>query len=299
MRIKIGNSDVTKYIGSPSWSTDDETNGMEMNFTSLKLFDIGSHVKVADEGKTRFYGVIISMEENPRAPHSYKALDFSYNLKGDEIIQFKKMAADKAISQLLSKQGIKSKVCSIPTKISKIYKGAVIDIVKDILRIAKKDQGKSYFLEVDGTTVVVAEKKKEKISPKFIMADDTAISRSIESLRNEVVVIKGNKVLAKASDSGSISKLGTIRHVEEAKEKTTTAKAQATAKKQLSQLDKCKSSKQITLLVTEGYWDIRKNRLIKINGGGLKGWYRIKSSSHIIDGSAHKVQIEVEWDAGI
>lgn len=297
MKIKVGNSDATKYIGSPSWATDDETNGQEMSFTSLKLFDIGSHVKVSDGGKVRFYGVIVSMEENIKPPHTYKALDFSYNLKGDEIIQFKNMAADSAIKKLLSQQGIKCKVCSIPTKISKIYKDTVINIVNDILTIAKKDQGKSYYFEVDGTTVVIDEKKKNKISPSFIMSAETSISRSIEELRNEVKVIKGNEVLATAKDDKSIAKLGTIQKVEEAQEKITTAKAQATAKKQLEDLNKCKNTKQVTLLVTKGYWDIKKNRLIKLNGGGLKGWYRIRSSSHSIEGNIHKVEVEVSWDA--
>lgn len=297
MRIKIGGKDATKYIGNPSWNTSDDTNGQEMSFQSLVLYDVGSQVKVADGGKVRFLGTIVSVEENPMPPHTYKAIDFSFNLKSDEIIQFKKLEADKAITKLLSKNGIKCQVCSIPTKITKIYKGTIIEIMKDILHKAKKDQGKAYFFEVDGTRVIVEEKKKIKINPTFLVADDTTITHSIEDMKNEIQVVKDNKVLATANDSASISKFGTLRTIEDAGEKTTKAKAASIAQKELKSLNRAKSSKQLTLLVSKGYWDIKKNRLIQIKDGGLNGWYRIKSSTHTMDGALHTVDIEVSWDA--
>jgi len=294
MKISVGGTDGTKRIGGLSWNTDDETNGEEMNFSSLTLYPIGSHVKVTDsKGKCRFYGVIVSMEENIRPPHTYKAFDFSYNLKGEEIIQFKKQRADEAIKRLLKRSGISCSVCSIPTKITKIYKGTIIEIMKDILKKAKKDQGKSYFFEVIGDKVEVKEKNKLKIKPTYEMSADGAISRSIEELRNEVKVIKNNKVLATARDASSIKKLGTIRAIDESDVKK--AKALGEAKTQLSKLNRSKSTKQVSLLVKKGYWDIRKNRLIELNGNGLKGWYSIKSATHTIDGNTHKVDIEVEW----
>ena len=297
MKIKVGGKDATKYIGSPSWNTDDDTNGQEMSFQSLQLYDIGDQVKVADGGKVRFLGTIVSMEENPKPPHSYKALDYSFNLKSDEIIQFKKLEADKAIKKLLGQNGIKCSICPIPTKITKIYKDTIIEIIKDILKQAKKDQGKAYFYEVDGTKVIVEEKKKIKITPTFMVADDTSITRSIESMKNEVKITKDNKVLATATDAAGISKFGTLRAIEDAGEGTTKAKAQSMAKKELKSKNVATSTKSLSLLVTEGYWDIKKNRLIKLSGGGLSGWYRIRSSTHTIDGSTHKVDIEVSWDA--
>lgn len=295
MKVKVGGKDATKTIGSPSWNTDDESNGQEMSFQSVTLFDIGSQVKVTDGGKVRFLGTIVSVEENIRPPHSYKAIDYSMNLKSDTLIQFKNLEADKAITTLLGQNGIDCNVCAIPTKITKIYKDTIIGIIKDILQTAESDQGKSYFFEVDGTTVNVEEKKKIKISPTFLVSDESAISRSIEELKNEVQVVKDNAVLATASDSGSISKLGTLRTIEETEEST--AKAQAIAKQKLASLNRGKNTKQMTLLVTKGYWDIKKNRLIKIKGGGLNGWYRIQSATHSMDGDLHKVDIEVSWDA--
>ena len=299
MKITIEKKDETASLGGLSWSMDDDTNGEEMEFSSIKLYDIGSRIKVTDGGAIRYYGVIVSMEENIKPPHTYKALDFSYNLKGDEIIQFKKLAADMALSKLFAKSKIDSVVeCKIPTKITKIYKGTILEIAKDILKKAGKDQGKSYYLEVIGRYVTISEKKKKKISPTFTVAGEGSISRSITDLRNEVKVVKGNKVLATAKDSASIKKLGTIRYIDE-DEKITKAKATSEAKSQLSKLDRVKNTRSLTLLVTKGYWDIRKNRLIKIKSAGLNGWYNIKSATHSIEGAIHKVDIEVEWSGKI
>lgn len=298
MKITIKGKDETASLGSLSWSTDDETNGEEMDFSSIKLHDIGSHIKVTDGGAVRFYGVIVSMEENTKPPHTYKAMDFSYNLKGDEIIQFKKIAADKAIKKLLEKSGISCKVCAIPTKISKIYKGTLVEILKDILKIAKKDQGKTYYYEVNGNKVIVEEKEKVKIKPKFVISGDSSISRSITELRNEVVVAKNNKILATAKDDKSVKSLGTIRYVDD-NSNVTKAKAAGEAKSQLKKLNRSTATKSLTLLVSEGYWDIRKNRLIKLEGGGLSGWYNIRSAKHSIDGKIHMCEIEVGWSGKI
>jgi hypothetical protein len=294
VKIRVEGTDETKKIGDLSWATDDEANGEEMNFSSLSLYDIGSHVKVTDKsGKCRYYGVIVSMEENVRPPHSYKAMDFSYNLKSDEIIQFKKLPADEAVKRLLKRSDIACSVCPIPTKITKIYKGTTIEILKDILKKAKKDQGKSYYFEVIGTKVVVSEKRKKKINPQFIMSADGAISRSIEDLKNEVKIVKNNKVLAVARDDSSIKRIGTVRAIDDSD--ISKAKAVGEAKTQLAKLNRSKNTKQVTLLVEKGYWHIRKNRLIMLNGGGLKGWYNIRTSTHSIEGNIHKVDIEVEW----
>ncbi len=294
MKIKIDKKDETAVIGDISWSSDDETNGEEMDFSSLKLYKIGSHVKVTDGGKVRYLGLIVSVDENTRPPHSYKALDFSYNLKGQDIIQFKNMSAADAIKKLMGRQGITCKIdCKLPTKITKIYKDTVVNILKNILKKCANDQGKKYFFEVNGTDVCIREKNKMKISPTFMMADDGAISRSIEELKNEVMVVKDNKILATATGKDT-KQLGVVRYIDEDND-ISKAKAQGEAKTQLKQMDRVKSSKSVTLLVTKGYWDIRKGRLIKLNGGGLKGWYNIRSVSHSIEGTTHKVNIEVSW----
>jgi len=40
---------------------------------------------------------------------------------------------------------------------------------------------------------------------------------------------------------------------------------------------------------------IKANRLIEINVGKLKGWYRIKSAGHNLSNNKNTVNISLEW----
>ena len=293
------NDKKQNYIGDVSFSTDDDTNGEEMTFSSLDKFKNGDIVKVRDNNATQFLGMIVKWSDPEKPPYEYTAIDFSRNLKGDCVIQFKDMRADAALKQLFGKYGVKCTICQMPTKIKKIYVDTIINVAKDIMNLAYKDQGKKYYLEVRGAKVVVEEKKKKKIKPTFQIADDSAIERSIEDLRNRVVVVrqgeKSMKVLAQADSEKSQKKYGIMQHNESADDKTTTVKGKGQADNLLKELNKQTSTKSVTLLVTKGAWSIRKNRLIYLKTKRLKGWYRIRSCTHEITSGTHKCTIELEW----
>ena len=286
-------------IGNVSFTTNDETNGEEMTFSSLKKFKNGSIIKVTDNKAVQFLGTIVRMTDAEKPPYDYTAIDFSRSLNGDCLIQFKGVRADEALKSLFKKYGIKCSVCDIPTKISKIYKDTIINVAKNIMHLAYKDQGKKYYLEVRGAKVVVEQKKKKKIRPTFVVQDDSAIERSIEELRNRVVIVsqgeKSMKVLARADAKKSQKSYGLMQHNEEADDKTTKVKAQAQAKTLLKKLNKQKNNKSLTLIVTKGAWSIRKNRLIYIKTKRLKGWYEIKSCTHEVQSGTHKCTIDLEW----
>ena len=286
-------------IGNVSFTTNDDTNGEEMSFSSLSRYKNGNIVKVTDNKAVQFLGMIVRMSDPEKPPYDYTALDFSWNLGGDCLIQFKGVRADDALRQLFKKYGITCNVCKIPTKISKIYNDTIINVAKDIMNLAYKDQGKRYYLEVRGTKVIVEEKKKKKIRPTFVIQDDGVIERSIEEMRNRVVVVnqgeKSMKILAQADAKKSQKSYGIRQHNEDADDKTTKVKAQWQAKNMLKQLNKQTNTKSVMLLVTKGAWSIRKNRLIYLKTKRLKGWYRIRSCTHEIQGNTHKCTIELEW----
>lgn len=286
-------------IGNISFTTNDDTNGEEMSFSSLSRFKNGNIVKVTANKATQFIGTIVRMSDPEKPPYEYTAIDFSRNLGGDCLIQFKGVRADEALKSLFKKYGIKCSVCAMPTKISKIYKDTIINVAKNIMHLAYKDQGKKYYLEVRGTRVVIEEKKKKKIRPTFVVQDDSPIERSIEELRNRVVVVsqgeKSMKVLARADAKKSQKSYGLMQHNEEADDKTTKVKAKGQAKTLLKQLNRQKSNKSVTLIVTKGAWSIRKNRLIYIKTKRLKGWYRIISCTHEVQGDTHKCTVDLEW----
>jgi hypothetical protein len=286
-------------IGNVSFTTNDDTNGEEMEFSSLSKFRNGDLVKVTAGSATQFLGMIVRLSDPEKPPYDYTAIDFSRNLGGDCLIQFKKVRADSALKQLFKKYGITCSVCDMPTKISKIYNDTILNIAKNIMHLTYKDQGKRYYLEVRGSKVVIEEKKKKKIKPTFVVQDDGPIERSIEDLRNRVVIVSQGtdsaKVLAQSDAKKSQKNYGLMQHNETADEKTTKVKAQSQAKTLLKELNKQTSTKTVTLLVTKGAWSIRKNRLIYLKTERLKGWYRICSCTHEVQGSTHKCTIELEW----
>lgn len=286
-------------IGDVSFTTNDDTNGEEMEFSSLLKYKNGDVVKVTVNKAVQFLGIIVRMSDPEKPPYSYAAIDFSRNLGGDCLIQFKGVRADDALRQLFEKYGIKCSVCEIPTKVTKIYNDTIINVAKNIMSLAYKDQGKKYYLEVRGTKVIVEEKKKKKIRPTFVIQDDGEIERSIEELRNRVVVVnqgeKSMKVLAQADAKGSQRHYGIMQRNESADDKTTIIKAKGQAENLLKQLNKQTSTKTVTLIVTKGAWSIRKNRLIYLKTKRLKGWYRIRSCTHTVQGNTHKCEIELEW----
>lgn len=286
-------------IGDVSFTTNDDTNGEEMEFSSLLKYKNGNIVKVTANKSVQFLGMIVRISDPEKPPYSYTAIDFSRNLGGDCLIQFKEIRADDALRQLFSKYGIKCSICEIPTKVTKIYNDTIINVAKNIMSLAYKNQGKKYYLEVRGSKVVVEEKKKKKIRPTFVIQDDGEIERSIEELRNRVVVVnqgeKSMKVLAQADAKKSQKGYGIMQHNATADDKTTTIKAKAQAENLLKQLNRQTSTKTVTLIVTKGAWSVRKNRLIYLKTKRLKGWYRIRSCTHTVQGNTHKCEIELEW----
>lgn len=294
LKVYINNKMDTN-IGEIALSTHDETNGEEMTFFSLSKHKNGDIVKITDKG-VKFLGIIVRLSDGGKPPYSYTAQDFSRNLGSDVIKQFNGISAKDALTQLFLEYNINSKICDIPTKIKKIYKDTILGVVKDILKIAGKEQGTSYYLEVRGTKVIIEAKKKRKVKADFIISNEAEIEKSIEELRNKVVIIgEGDKVLAVKNDISSQKKFGIMQHNEDLSGKATKAKASIQAENLLKKLNKERKNISLTLLVKKGYWDIRKNRLIKINSKRLKGWFCIRSATHTITGGNHILNIELEW----
>lgn len=298
MKIKVNGKDKTDKIGEVQLSTSDEANGEELSFTSLERMKNGDIVTVWADKVKQFEGQIVSWTDAVKPPYTYKCLDYTRNLQCDTVIQFKKVRADEAIKKLLKKYGVKCNVCNMPTKITKIYNCTILEAIKDIMKHTKHDQGKSYYLEVRGSTVYVEEKKSKKIKTTFIIQDDASIERSIEERRNKIVATKGSesvKILAEAENKTSEKKFGVLQHNLDVDEKTTKIKAKSKAENALKELDVQKNSTQLNLLVTKGAWNIRRNRLMYIDEARLKGWYRVREATHTITDGTHYVNVTLEW----
>ncbi len=296
LKVKINGKEAT--TGPLTLSSQDETNGMELTFDAIAKYKCGDIVQVWDKNELRFLGSIITLEHNLRPPHSYTCLDFSRNLNSETVIQFKKIRVDTAIKKVLGKYGISCSVCKIPTKVSKLYRSNLLDIVKDLLEEAEDDQDKRYFIEVNGSKVYVKQSRSIKIKPEFVIAADSGVSRSIEDRRNKVVAIpktESAKILGTAKDSKSIKKYGLMQANYEVSDKMNKVKAKKKAESKLKRLDKTTNSTSRTLIVKSGAWDIRPHRKIYINDGMLKGWFYIQNVTLEVEDGIYKATVGLEW----
>lgn len=294
MKIKINGKEA--LVGSLSREASEENLGQTLSFDALTLYYPGDKVKVYDDGKLKYSGIIIEVGKNVTPPHTYKVQDYSFNLKSEHHVQIKDRA-DSAIKNTCKRFGISCKVCSIPTKIKKIYPDmALSEIFKSILKTAEKEQGKEYFMEVDGGALVIEEKEKEKVKASFLVSDEATLTKSIEERKNSIKIVsdeeKSTKVYASAKDEKAIKRYGLLQVVETIEEGKK-SKAETIAKTKLAALNKTRYSMPIRILVHQGAWDIKPNRLIKTPVDGK--WHKIKSLTHTIEDGIDTMDITLEW----
>lgn len=301
LRVRI-NKKTDETVGKISLSSNDDSVGEVVEFESLKKYATGSTVSIVD-GKEQFRGLVVEMSDRTNPPFSYRIVDYSWNLDSEEFVQFTKIRADEALKKLFTKYNIKYSICSIPTKISKIYYDKTLkDIIKDILSIAGKEQGKKYYYEVVCGKVIVEERKKLVVDAKFIVQDDTEVKRSVTDLRNSVVIVdstdKKGKILASVKNKEYITKFGLKQIVETldgTDKKQQKAKAKSKAENLLKQNCKQKNTCSVALFVISGFWNIRKGRKIKLKLGRLNGWYTIRSVQKTIENGHYWATVELEW----
>lgn len=311
---------ITPLIGNLSWSSNIDALGVELTFDYayndskyLKPYDIvkiGDHVTLLNNGKVVGRFIVVDESVSGRSGKSYTAFDYAWYLnKSGVIIQFKKLAASKAIQKLLDKQGVKHKITPIKTSITQIYKGeAVSDIISDILEQATEETRTKYRMEMDGATVVVRKASDLIIKPQIRLTSNTplfnitetinspSVQRSIQDMKNKVIVMSNKseslKTYTTLSDKNNIAKYGQLVEVVDLDDKNA-AQARNTAKNKLAELNKVTETISFEML---GHDSVRAGRTLVIKEPitGLKGNYLIKSASHTVSGGIHKVSVEVE-----
>lgn len=298
-KLLVNSTNVLDKTNNITWTSNADSFGVELSFDSLYNLPTGAIVSLYINNKEHFRGIILTKSDT-KFVYSYKCLDFSHYFKNEVVKQFKNIAADNAITSILSEYGIKSIIASMPTKISKWYIDETIEsIIDDIITTASKDQQKRYFKEITGATVYINEIENMRIAPKIYINKDYTVDETIEHVKNKVIVAtdKG-KILAVAENKASQSLLGLLQQVEKA-DKDDKAKANALAKSTLNSLVNPIKSTSLDLLVVEGFETIRANRQINIKSGDLNGWFDIKTANHTLTKGQHKIQIDLEWQGVI
>ncbi len=315
-RIHNGKAEyITKKVGNLTWEDSLDALGMEFSFTlPHSYFDsqfkgrlYNGDIIVIYNGKTEILRGVIT--QVPINGDNYSGYDFAWYLnKSETIIQFKKIAADKAIKQLCGKFDVPiAELPKMATSISKLYKDMTVsDILKDILSKVKKETGQGYRMEMSRGKLHIVKSGYIKVKPTYIdrtgrkiscsKAASISGSRSIEELRNQVIVAgtdeKKAQVKATAKSSSSIKKYGLLSDVE-TKDKLTAAKARNIAKNKLKELN------QVAVSFTAempGNNVVRAGRKIYFDRPevGLKGWYKVKTCTHTVNNGIHWMSCEME-----
>lgn len=294
MVVKINGKKA--LVGNLTREASESSIGQTLTFDSLELYENGDIVKVYDEGELKFSGMIIRFGQNFLPPHSYKARDYSFNLQSEDHGQIKDRV-DSAIKNMCKKFDIPCQICSIPTKIKKIFPDTPLsDMFREMLDMAEKEQDKEYFMEVDCGKLVIDEKSKIKVSADFLISDEATLTRSIEDLKNSVKIVSsdGVKVYGSAKNDASIKEYGLLQVVESIDDDKK-SKASVTAKNRLKKLNKETCSAPVRLCVKSGAWDIKVNRLIKVELPQEKGWHKVRSLIHTVEDGIDIINVTLEW----
>lgn len=313
--IRSGKAEyITDFAGNLTWSDNVDSLGMEFSFSRphsyfdeqfKDYFKVGDTVVLSD-GDEILRGIIVKA---PIGDSTYTGYDYAWYLnKSETVIQFKKIAASKAITKLCDRYEVPiGSIAIMNTLISKVYKDrSPSDIIRDILSQVTAETGKKYRLEMRKGKLCIIESGAIKLKPTYV--DDTGKEvsctksakitgvRSIEEMKNKVIVAgtseEYTQIKATAKSSASIKKYGLLTVVETADD-LTEAKARNIAKNRLKELNKVTVTFTATMM---GNSEVRSDRMLYFDRPevGVKGWYKVKSCSHQVSGGIHTMTCEME-----
>lgn len=306
--LSVEGYDISHLAANLSWSSNQDVLTQSLSFELP--FDItngllpkpfvkaGDMVTLKYKSQIVFFGIVETEVTNGRNPRSYTCYDLAYYLSESTLtIQFNNKPADECIKDICGRFGITCTVASIPFKVKKIYKTqTVVDIIRDILSMAEKHNGKKYRLEMRGNVLTIFAWKDIYINVDMDFLHEPTKRTTINGMKNSIEIVSGDekkmKVLASAKDSGNIKKYGLLHHSESIDDKEK-AKAKQVAETLLNELNRLTVEGSVKLL---GNHEARAGRLIRLNEPitGLVGDYNIKDAQHSINGGIHLMTLNLE-----
>lgn len=299
-RIIVNNVDIIKDCDNITWNNDSDSLGTQLSFDSIKEIPVGTVVQLFNDDNEIFRGIALKPIQK-RWTWSYTCQDYSFYLKSKiPIKQFNGVAASEAIKTLLDEAYLTYNIVDIPTSIKQFYiNRGRSDIIDDILDQSTKDQGISYFKEIQGNILYIYNTDELKINPKVILPKEINVESSMENMKNRVYVISGNNdktiIQATAEDSSKQWFYGILTDVLTVDDKNL-AQAQNIANNALSNSNKVEYQSTFEIIAIEDGDTIKANRMIYLNAGSrLSGYYKIKNAQHTLTKGMHKVNITITW----
>lgn len=315
-------TNITNICGNLSWRDNIDSLGMELSvdvarnindkyMNGYDLVEVGDKLVLSNNGKEIFTGIIVDLATGQYSK-SITAFDYAFYLnKSRTIIQFNKVKASEAITQLCSKFNIPlGNIASISTVITKIYKeDTIADIIKDILSIATKELSIKYRLEMREGKLYIEKYTDLIIKPLFKPASNLASinvmdaigninkTESIADMANSILISSGDekssRVIAEVKDDKNISKFGLLQEVESVDDKDI-AQAKNIANNMLKDMNRVGEDISINNLLGDD--NVRAGRILDVDNAmfGLKGQYLVKDCTHTYQNSIHRMNLTVE-----
>ncbi len=310
--------DITAFASGMTLTDDLDTLAAELTFTTFispwdeytpKLaLAPGDKVRVTNQGKTVFSGVIITVTLDG----GVTAYDRGWYLNKSEIVlQVNNLAADQVIRKACAKAGVTvGKVCSLPTKITQLWTGSTpSDIIDEVLETCTAATGKEYRHRVDDTGLVVEAlpvspiKAMHKPAANLAAFDITwALGQvsgedSIEDTYNAVVIAAEDDgkayIGAQASNAASIKRYGFMQRIETVTENPGTAVLGQMVKNLLKNADQVGRARTVSEIW--GCDEVKSGVVLSFNSPafGISGKNRVTRVVHHYGGAGHTMELEL------
>ncbi|MDN4093579.1 hypothetical protein QYF48_12210 [Brevibacillus agri] len=307
-------TNITPIVGNIDWSSDINTLGQQLNFSSSanddRFFprnpiDVGNMIILKNKGEI-FRGIVVEETRNGRYERTYTCLDPAFYLnQSRDIFQFNGEKANYAIEKMLKVYDVPiGNIVSIPVEIDKIFTNTISDNIKEILDTAHTQTGIKYRMEMRAGKLYIERQTDLVISGTFKLAynlGDADIrasisnpnrTRSIENMKNQIKIISDDKVVATVKNDSLIDLYGLLTETHSI-DATEIANARSIASNLLEELGKVFEEGSLQMLGDE---NVRAGRLINIEEPitGMTGQYLIKNVNHTLSNGIHMMTLSLE-----
>ncbi len=316
--------DITKLVSDLTWSESLDTVGLSLSFSvpdtderyiPRVLIEAGDIIQIFNDDGEMIRAVAVNVERSfPK--RSVKAFDYGFYInKNDIVIQFKNKSVSECIKELFLRVGITcGSVCDMPAKVNGVYIKNVNEIIKELIKIQRDNDGKKYYYELRGEKIYVFKLEDTPISYIFKPAYDVGefditnkkahgmgkYSHSIENMRNRITAAvnsktSGNMPAAQytVSDDANIAKYGLLAE-NYSVNSDDFHNIKSIADNELKEKNRLKRGLSMDFI---GHDKARPGRVMRIVDDylGIDDYFRIQSVNHKINGGVHTMNCTLDF----
>lgn len=275
---------------------------------SQRYINESNVVVIFENDNIIFEGVVTTISYTGEKLNTAILFDYGWYLnKSEDIYQFNDNI-DICIKKILDDYEIPySYIENIPLNYNKISKGALSEIIKELLEYATKTTGIKYiwgmnnnrfYLEKQTDNVVVYRTSyfNSNVDVTKLLNKTATINRNIENLKNSIKVVSeeenGIQVLSLKEDKASIDLYGKLQKIEILSDEEKN-NANSIGNNQLKSLNKIEDT---LTCILPGNMECKANKILNIVNKtmDIDDKYIIRSCIHQISKKGHTMDLELE-----